>query len=250
MPWDQRYNGFVFDIGFWGYNTFYGITGHREHEQRAEPLGYQKETKGRAPSNFLGSRLEIAREPGFVRLIRLSALIPEQVVQPCAVGLQLLATAAVHQREVQPSGSVSNSPDLVTDVRPRVLAHLPLEVGVGKQVEEVLGDFVVVTRSAQVSALAIDNLEGDTTCPGGDNGDASVEGLGDLDLETFTSGELKSDVGVVQECVQDCMSVEISVASRVLNIVDLRWSLGGILMTIISLEYSSYLVAIKWRTWS
>jgi len=114
----------------------------------------------------------------------------------------------------------------------------------------MLGDLVVVTGSAQVSALAVDDLEGDTTGPGGDNGDTSVECLGHLNLETFTSGELKGDVGVVQECVQDYTGVEVSVASRVLNIVDLRWSLGGILMTIISLEYSSYLVAIKWRTWS
>ena len=213
-------------------------------------MGYQNETQGQAPSSFLGSRLEIARESGFVRLVRLSTLIPEQVVQPRAVGLQLLTTATVHQGEVQPSRSVSNSSDLVTDVRPRVLAHLLLKVGVGKQVKEVLGDLVVVTRSAQVSALAVDDLEGDATGPGGDNGDTSVEGLGDLDLETFTSGELKSDVGVIQECVQDYTGMEISVASRALNIVDLRWSLGGILMTMISLEYSSYLVAIKWRTWS
>ena len=213
-------------------------------------MGYRKETKAQAPSNFLGSRLEIAREPGFVRLVRLSTLLPEQVIQPRAIGLQLLTAATVHQGEVQPSRSVSDSPDLVTDVRPCVLAHLPMEVGVGKQVEEVLGDLVVVTRGAQVSTLAVDNLEGNTTGPGGDNGDASVEGLGDLDLETFTSRELKSNVGVVQERVQDCMGMEINGSSRVLNIADLRWSLGGILMTIISLEYSSYLVAIKWRTWS
>ena len=114
----------------------------------------------------------------------------------------------------------------------------------------MFSDLVVVTRRTEVSALAVDNLEGDTTSSGGDNGNTSMDGLGNLDLETFTSGELKSDVGVIQECVQDYTGMEISVASRALNIVDLRWSLGGILMTMISLEYSSYLVAIKWRTWS
>jgi len=133
-------------------------------------------------------------------------------------------------------------------VRLRVLAHLLLEVGVGKQVEEVLGDLVVVTRRAEVSALAVDNLEWDTTSSGGDNWDTSVDGLGDFDFETFTSRELKSDVGVIQESVQDCTRVEIRMTSRVSRIVDLRWSLGGILMTMISLEYSSYLEAIKWIT--
>ena len=133
-------------------------------------------------------------------------------------------------------------------MRLRVLAHLLLEVGVGKQVEEVLGDLVVVTRRAEVSALAVDNLEWDTTSSGGDNWDTSVDGLGDFDFETFTSRELKSDVGVIQESVQDCTRVEIRMTSRVSRIVDLRWSLGGILMTMISLEYSSYLEAIKWIT--
>jgi hypothetical protein len=135
-------------------------------------------------------------------------------------------------------------------VRLRVLAHLLAEFGFGEQVEEVLSDLVVVTRRAEVSALSVDNLEGDTTGLGGDNGDTGVEGLGNLDLETFTSGELKSDVGVIQESVQDCMDMEIRMAYRMSRIADLRWSLGGILITIISLEYSSYLVAIKWMTWS
>lgn len=67
----------------------------------------------------------------------------------------------------------------------------------------MFSDFVVVTGRAEVSALAVDNLEGDTTSSGGDNGDTGVEGLGNLDLETFTSGELKSDVGIIQESVQD-----------------------------------------------
>jgi len=67
----------------------------------------------------------------------------------------------------------------------------------------MFSDLVVVTRRAEVSALAVDNLEGDTTSSGGDNGDTGVEGLGNLDLETFASGELKSDVGIIQESVQD-----------------------------------------------
>lgn len=66
----------------------------------------------------------------------------------------------------------------------------------------MFSDLVVVTRRAEVSALAVDNLEGDTTSSGGDNGDTGVEGLGNLDLETFTSGELKSDMGIIQESVQ------------------------------------------------
>jgi len=65
-------------------------------------------------------------------------------------------------------------------------------------------DLVVVPGRAEVSALAVNNLERDATSSGGDNGDTSVEGLGNLDLETFTSGELKRDVGVIQESVQDC----------------------------------------------
>ena len=114
----------------------------------------------------------------------------------------------------------------------------------------MFGDLVVVTRRAQVSALAVDNLERDTTCSGSDDGDTSVEGLRNLDLETFASGELKSDVGVIQESVQDCRDVEIRMTSWALKRVNSRWSLGGILITMISLEYSSYVVAIRWRTWS
>jgi len=67
----------------------------------------------------------------------------------------------------------------------------------------VAGDLVVVPRRAEVPALAVDNLERDTTSSGGDNGDTSVEGLGNLDLETFTSGELKRNVSIIQKSVQD-----------------------------------------------
>jgi len=35
----------------------------------------------------------------------------------------------------------------------------------------------------------------------------SVEGLGDLDFKTSTSGELKSDVGLIQERVQNSKGV-------------------------------------------
>ena len=102
-------------------------------------------------------------------------------------------------------------------MRLRVLAHLLMEVGVGEQVKEMLGDLVVVTRSAEVSTLAVDDLEGDTASSGGDDGDTGVDGLGDLDFETFTGGELKSDVGVVQKSVQDCIGAEISAAPRALR---------------------------------
>jgi len=85
-----------------------------------------------SPSNFINSTLEIAREPGFVGLVRLSALLPEQIVQPGTVGLQLLPTTAIHQSEVQPSCSISDGSDLIADVRPGVFTHLPLEAGVGK----------------------------------------------------------------------------------------------------------------------
>jgi len=84
------------------------------------------------PSSFLDSTLEIARESGFVWLVRLSTLLPEQIVQPGTVGLQLLATTAVHQSEVQPGCGISDGSDLVADVGPGVLAHLPLEADVGE----------------------------------------------------------------------------------------------------------------------
>ena len=79
-----------------------------------------------------------------------------------------------------------------------------MEVEVGKQVEEMLGDLVVVAGRAEVSALAIDDLKGDTTSSGGDDGDTCVDGLGNLDFEAFTSRELESDVGIIQESVQNC----------------------------------------------
>lgn len=114
----------------------------------------------------------------------------------------------------------------------------------------MFSDLIVVARRAEVSALAINDLEGNTTSSGGDNRDTGVEGLGNLDLETLTSRELESDMGIIEESVQDCRDVDIIMAFRVSKEVNLRWSLGGILITMMSLEYSSYLVAIKWRTWS
>lgn len=95
-------------------------------------LGQKKKPKSQLPSNLLNSRLEIAREPGFFGLVGLSALLSEQIVQPGTIWLQLLATAAEHQSEVQPSGGVSDGSDLIADVRLCILAHLLVEIGVGK----------------------------------------------------------------------------------------------------------------------
>lgn len=64
-----------------------------------------------------------------------------------------------HRDEAQLSRGVSDGPDLVTDVCPRVSAHLLGEVSVFKRVEEVFGD-VVVFRSTQVSIFAVDSLGG------------------------------------------------------------------------------------------
>lgn len=102
----------------------------------------------------------------------------------------------------------------------------------------MFGDFVVVTGRAEESTLAVDNLERDTTSSEGDNRNTSMEGLGNLDLETFASGELKGNVSIIQERVQDCIEIKIKTTSRALAALDLRWSLGGILMTTISSEYS------------
>ena len=41
----------------------------------------------------------------------------------------------------------------------------------------MFGGIVVVTSSTEISTLAVDDLKGDTTNPGGDNGDAGVEDL-------------------------------------------------------------------------
>ena len=168
---------------------------HQLSTHRTTP---QETKRSRSSSPFLNSGFEVTRESGLVRLVGLSAFGPKQIVQPGTVGFQLLATAAVHHSEVHPGCGVSNSSDFVTNVCPRVLAHLLVEVLIGEQVVEVLGDLVVITRRAEVPALAVDNLERDTAGSGSDHGDTSVEGLGDLDLETFASGKLKGDVGVIQ----------------------------------------------------
>ena len=97
-----------------------------------------------------------------------------------------------------------------------------MEVGVGEQVVEMFGDLVVIGRGAEESTLAVDDLEGDTSGSGGDNWNTSVEGFGNLDLETFTSGKLKSNVGVIQKRVQDCTGVSIKMSSGVLTTFDSR----------------------------
>lgn len=77
----------------------------------------------------------------------------------------------------------------------------------------MFSDFIVVTRRAEISALAVDDLERDATSSGGDDGDTGMEGLGDLNLETFTSRELKCDVGIIEESVQNCIDMGIRMAS-------------------------------------
>lgn len=48
-------------------------------------------------------------------------------------------------------------------MRLHILAHLLVVVGVGEQLEEVVGDLAVVTKHVEVFALAVDNFEGNTT---------------------------------------------------------------------------------------
>ena len=86
-----------------------------------------------------------------------------------------------------------------------VLADSAVESFVGEEVVHVFGDGVVVTDVAEVSGFAIDDLEGDTTGAAGDDGFAGVEGLGDLDFETFTGRELESEFGVGHESVENWM---------------------------------------------
>ena len=77
----------------------------------------------------------------------------------------------------------------------------------------MFSDLVVITGITEISALAVDNLERDTTGSGSDDGDTGVDGLRNLDLKAFTSGELKSNVGVIQEGVQDCIDTGIRTTS-------------------------------------
>lgn len=141
------------------------------------------------------------RQSGFIVVVQFASLSTKHVVQPGTVRLDLLATA-VHDGQVQPGSSVTDSRDFVGDVSLGVLAHLSVETFIGVKIVQVLRDGIVIAGGGEVSRLAIDDLEGYTTGTAGDDRLASVKGFRDLDFETFTSGELESNTRVGHQSVQ------------------------------------------------
>ena len=142
------------------------------------------------------------RQPGLPWQVRLACFLPEQIVQPRALRLDLDSTT-VHDREVQPRCSVPDGADLVRDVRRRVLAYFGVERFIRVKIIEMFCDGVVIARFSQVSRFAVFDLEGYTTSARGNDGYASVKRLGNLDFEAFAQRELESNLGVCQEGVQD-----------------------------------------------
>lgn len=143
------------------------------------------------------------RQPGLAWPVRLATFLPEQIIQPRALRLNLDATA-VHDSKVHPCHSVPDSADLVRNVRCRVLAHLGVERFIRVKIVEVFGNGVVVAHFSQVSGLAVLDLEGYTTSARSNDGYASVERLGYLDFEPFAQRKLESNLGVRHKGIQDC----------------------------------------------
>jgi hypothetical protein len=104
-----------------------------------------------------------ARQPRLSRLVGLTTLRPQEVIEPSTLGLELDATRDVHDGEVHPRRGVADGTNLVRDVGLGVLAHVIVEIVVGVEVIHVLGDGVVVVDITQVTTLAVLDLEGDTT---------------------------------------------------------------------------------------
>lgn len=66
----------------------------------------------------------------------------------------------------------------------------------------MLSDGGSVVDVNEVTGLAVNDLEWDTSGLGGDGGLAVVKSLGDLDFETLTERELEDDLGVGEERVE------------------------------------------------
>lgn len=66
----------------------------------------------------------------------------------------------------------------------------------------MLGDGGGVVDVNEVTGLAVDDLEWDTSGLGRDGGLAVMKSLGNLDFETFSERELEDDLGVREEGVE------------------------------------------------
>jgi hypothetical protein len=136
-----------------------------------------------------------AGQSRLVRAIRLSSLLPQQVVDPRTLWRELDAPA-VHDGKIQPRRGVADGANLVADVRPRVPGHSHVQLIVSVQIVQVLRHLGVVSWSDKISGFPVLDLERDSTSAAGDNRLAVVNSFGDLDLEAFTGRELQRDFGV------------------------------------------------------
>ena len=144
--------------------------------------------------------------------VRFASLFPQQIVQPRSVRLDL-DTSAVHDRQVHPGCCVAHSADFIRHMRSCVCTHALVQIRIRVKIEQMFRYGIVVTNLGEVTRLAMLNLEGDTARAASDDGDTSVQRLGDFDFEALAEGELHGDLRVGQQCIQDCWG-DVSFSTR------------------------------------
>ena len=132
-------------------------------------------------------------------------LLPSEIIDPSPGALEpwLYSSLVPLTCKVIPSQSIAHSSDLITDSCPRLLAHPHVQIIVAKQILQVLSDRLPITWLNQEAVNTIFDLEGNASCFGGDDRTASMEGFRDLDLKALPGGELKDNVGVRNEGIEE-----------------------------------------------
>ena len=103
--------------------------------------------------------------------------------------LNLLSTR-IHDRQIEPSGSVTNRADFIRYVFTREARDGLVELIVRVEIVEVARNCIVIANLAEVTRFPMLDLQRDAARTRGNDRDTGVQSLRNLDFEAFACGQL------------------------------------------------------------
>lgn len=134
-------------------------------------------------------------QPVLPLLIRYARLFPRHIINPPPIRLHRLARRELRCK-IQPAQGIAHSSDFIAHRFPGCLAHAIVQVLVCPEIKKVFCDCFLIADFDEKAILLMLDLQWDAARPACNDGFAFVDGLGDFDFESFSSGELQGDFGL------------------------------------------------------
>src|ERR1700744_5993106 len=115
----------------------------------------------------------LARQLWLTLLVRLTCLLSQEIIEPLSMWLDLLATR-IHDRQIEPRGSVTNRADFIRHVFTREARNSLVEFFVRVEIVEMTRNGIVIANIAEVARFPMLDLQWDATRTRGNDRDTCV----------------------------------------------------------------------------